>query len=80
VNESRELHEARERFEKLTRDVKEMDDKLRDAANAVQAAKDERERKAAKARVEALQKEQAELKGRFEEAKKALEHLDHERH
>lgn len=65
------LVEAQERIERLEEVAIDLIEKVNDAIAAVDTVKNDPQRAAAKARLEALQKEQAELQARIKAAKAA---------
>src|SRR5262249_1135086 len=73
----KERREADEHLEKAQRELADLDVKVREAMGAMRGMKNDHEREEAKHRLEDQQKQQLEAKGRFDEAKKAVDQLEH---
>lgn len=69
----KQAHEAAERVDKLSRDLEDLDKRLTGAVDSVIAAQTDADRSAARARLEQLRKEKAEMEARIAAAKAAAE-------
>jgi hypothetical protein len=73
----KEVREAKERLDKATHDLADLDNQIKQATAALQAAANDHDRQEAKHKLEDLQRQELEAKGRVDEAKKALDQVDH---
>jgi hypothetical protein len=69
----RAAHEAEERIDQIARGLEALDQRVSDAVGQIANAQSDADRAAAKARLEQLQREKAEMAMRVREAKEAAE-------
>jgi predicted nucleic acid-binding Zn-ribbon protein len=71
-----EARAAQEKLEKIEHDLDDLTAKVDGAVNSIMAAQNDADRAAASSKLQALQKEQAEMKARIRDARDAAEKAD----